>query len=392
MIPYKIPHVEVIGKYSLKPFALIEPSQCWFEVSYYEAGEFEIYAPVTSNNLNALKNGNYVKIPNLPYIWVIKNITYTFNSEGAKVIDAKGFEAKWILHYRYVLDPINSYSTLLTTLSNLFTDNVFIAHWDEARRIRTINFASPPSPQLQFAIESIQIPREDLFKIFHDLLKTNKCGFYTTYQYVNNIGDSIIINPFEGRNLTGKSITYNQGTEYERTINSEGILLFSQSMDNLITADYFESSEEKKTFCRVVSSFTEKNSNDENINVDYPYDYDQGATGIDRIELVINSNISTKYVDNNGDERETTPTSDLYQSWQREEARNKLAECIIKKEFKGDIDLNYTKLKFGTDFFIGDMVLVKDEFFGFQESVRILKYTFKQDASGYGEEIEYGTE
>ncbi len=384
-----IPYVEVIGKYSLKPFALIEPSQCWFEVSYYEAGEFEIYAPVTSSNLNALKNGNYVKIPNMPYVWVIKNITYTFNSEGAKVIDAKGFEAKWILHYRYVLDPINSFSTLGATLLNLFINNVFTI-LDASRKISNFNYMSQQQ-QLEFAIESTQITREDLFVVFHNLLKTNKCGFYETYQYVNN-QDSIVIRTFEGRNLTGNNITYNQGTEYERTIQSEGLLLFSQSMDNLITADYFESSEEKKTFCRVVSSFTEKDSNDENINVDYPYDYDQGATGIDRIELVINSNLNTKYVDENGEEQETTPTSDLYQSWQKEEARNKLAECIIKKEFKGDIDLNYCNLKFGSDFFIGDMVLVRDEFFGFQEPVRILKYTFKHDASGYGEEIEYGTE
>ena len=66
-----IPYVEILGKYSLSPFAVVEPSQCWFELSYYEIGEFEIYCRASESNLKALKNGNYVKLPNKPYLWVI---------------------------------------------------------------------------------------------------------------------------------------------------------------------------------------------------------------------------------------------------------------------------------------------------------------------------------
>ena len=43
-----IPYVEIIDKYSLKPFALIEPNECWFEVSYYDVGEFEIYCKASA--------------------------------------------------------------------------------------------------------------------------------------------------------------------------------------------------------------------------------------------------------------------------------------------------------------------------------------------------------
>ena len=53
-----IPYVEVIGKYTLKSFAVVEPSQCWFELSYYDIGEFEVYASATLNNLLAIPKFN----------------------------------------------------------------------------------------------------------------------------------------------------------------------------------------------------------------------------------------------------------------------------------------------------------------------------------------------
>jgi hypothetical protein len=36
------------------------------------------------------------------------------------------------------------------------------------------------------------------------------------------------------------------------------------------------------------------------------------------------------------------------------------------------------------------MVRVQDEYFNFYINTKISKYTFKQDANGYGEEAEYG--
>jgi hypothetical protein len=37
-------------------------------------------------------------------------------------------------------------------------------------------------------------------------------------------------------------------------------------------------------------------------------------------------------------------------------------------------------------------VEITDEYFGYTAKARVIKYTFKQDASGYGEEAEYGNE
>lgn len=366
-----IPYVEVIGKYNLKSFAVVEPSQCWFELSYYEIGEFEVYAPATESNLNALKAGNYIKIPNKPFIWVIKSVDYSFNSAGARMIDVKGFEAKWILNQRCILTPTMLSSDLATAIYNLVYKNAG-AGAVSYRKIVGLNVRMP-SFSITIKDEnnnpvSTQAARSNLWEFVQSLLKANNCGCYMTYE-----NEQLYFQAIQG-------------------IDKSDSIIFSQSMDNLISSDYFENSEEYKTFVRVVSTF---NENDQ--DVDYVQDYDKGGTNIDRYEMLLESNISTKYIDSNGNEQEVSPSSTTYKSWQQQEGKNALSGQIIVREFNGEIDLQNSLYEFSVEngdnlFFIGDLVMVRDEFFGYEEATRVIKYTIKQDESGYGEEAEYGNQ
>ena len=350
-----IPYVEVIGKYTLKPFAVVEPSQCWFELSYYDIGEFEVYASATPNNLQALKMGNYIKIPNKPYLWIIKSVQYTFNSEGARMIDVKGFEAKWLLHTRCILNPYQLETNLATAVYNLIYNNLGLG----ALSYRKIVGVNVIQPTFNITIEQTQAPRQDIAEFLLPLLKANQCGCYTT---------------FENGQITFRFI---QGVDKTSSV------LFAQSMDNLISSEYFENSENKKTFCRVVSKFSENNQ-----DVEYAQDYNLGATNIDRLEMVVESNISTKLEDGT----EILPSSDTYKTMQQQEGKNQLAERYIDTQFNAQLDLQYSNYEFERDFFIGDLVNVRDEYFGYEAEPRILKYTFKQDETGYGEEADYGNE
>lgn len=350
-----IPYVEVIGKYNLDPFALVEPSECWFELSYYDIGEFEVYAPATQNNLSALQMGNYIRIPNRPYLWIIKSVQYTFNSEGARMIDVKGFEAKWLLHTRCILNPYQLETNLATAVNNLLLNNLG-ANALSYRKIVGFNVITPT---FNITIDQTQATREDIADFLLALLKANKCGCYTT---------------FENGQITFRAI---QGIDRTSSV------LFAQSMDNLISSEYFENSENKKTFCRVVSKFSENNQ-----DVEYAQDYNTGATNIDRLEMVVESNLSTKLEDGT----EILPSSDTYKTMQQQEGKNQLAERYIDVQFSAELDLQYSSYEFEKDFFIGDLVKVRDEYFDYEASTRILKYTFKQDATGYGEQAEYGNE
>lgn len=350
-----IPYVEVIGKYSLEPFAVVEPSQCWFEISYYDIGEFEVYASASETNLNALKMGNYIKIPNKPYLWIIKSVQYTFNSEGARMIDVKGFEAKWLLHTRIILNPYQLETNLATAFYNLIYKNL----GQGADSERVIDGVNVIQPGFNITIEDTQAPRQDIAEFLLALLKANQCGCYTTFE-----NGEITFRAFKGTDKTSS-------------------VLFAQSMDNLITSEYFSNSENKKTFCRVVSKFSENNQ-----DVEYTQNYDAGSTNIDRLEMVVESNLSTKLEDGT----EILPSSNTYKMMQQQEGKNQLAEKYIDIEFNAELDLQYSNYVFERDFFIGDMVKVRDEFFNYEAETRILKYIFKQDEKGYGEEAEYGTE
>ena len=349
-----IAYIEIINKYTLLSFSLIEPNECWFELSYYDVGEFEIRAIANKKNLAALKKGNFIKIPNKRFIWVITSVKYTFTAGGSRLIIATGKDAKWLLNKRIIQTPIQLPLTLTNAIHKLFNDNIG-ANAGAARQIK--NFETQLI-NIDINLTDTQAPRGNLGEFINNLLKTYKCGSYVIYE------DGI---------LKYKVI---QGQDKRQSVK------FSQSLDNLLSSEYLEDEAELATNALVVSTIDE---------VDYTQIYDMGATGIDRAEILVNSNLSTKYTDASGVEQETTPTSDLYKGWQIEEGKKELSNHTNIVEVKGEIDLTNSLYEFDKDFFIGDIVGVQDEYFNFILAPRILKYTFSLDSKGkYTEVVDYG--
>ena len=348
-----IPYVEIKDKYTLKTVAPIEPQECWFELSYQDVGEFEVYCRATLKSLKALRKGNYVKLPNKRFIWVITSVRYTFTAGGARMILAKGYGAKWLLRKRCILTPKELRGTITSALYGL-VNHALGTGANAARKI--IGFTVDTN-NLLIDISGTQAPRGNLLEYETHLIKQYNCG-------------SIV--EFDNGVLKYRIFTGNIKTQSVR---------FSQSLDNLLTSEFLTDDAEKATSALVVSTVDD---------VDYTQTYDTGATGIDRAEILVESNISTKYEDASGVEQETTPSSALYRGWLTEEGKNKLADHNTIEEINGEIDIANSNYVFDEHFFLGDMVRVQDEYFNFAVNPRITKYTFKQTAESYGEEAEYG--
>lgn len=348
-----IPYLEIRDKYTLKSIALVEPQECWLEISYQDVGECEIYCRASIENLLALQKGRYVTIPNKRFIWVITAVKYTFTAGGAGMISATGYEAKWLLNKRVIQVP----KMLQGTITSAFYRLVNHELGTSANEYRKIEGFTVDTNDLLIDISGTQAPRGNLLKFLTPLLKNYNCGHIVTFE--NGALKYTI--------FTGKVKTRN--------------VIFSQSYDNLLASEYFTSDAESATNALVVSTVDD---------VDYTQLHDTGATGIDRAEILVESNISTKYEDAAGIEQETSPDSALYQGWLIEEGKTKLAEHTTVEEINGEIDLTNSLYMFDNDFFLGDMVRVQDEYFNFFVNTTISKYTFKQDAGGYGEEAEYG--
>lgn len=357
-----IPYVEIRDKYTLKALALVEPQDQWYELSYQDVGEFEIYCRASQANLKALQKGRYVTIPNKRFIWVITSIRYTFSSGGARMILAKGYEAKWLLNKRCILAPKELQGTITSAVYGLVNH----AMGTGAQAVRKIVGFTVDTNDLLIDISGTQAPRGNLLEFVGSLLKEYGCGSIV----------ELINGELKYRIFTGEVKT--------QTVR------FSQSLDNLLSSEYLTDDTEKATFSLVVSTVETEQADGSAKDTEYPKEYDNGATGIDRAEIFTESNLSTKYEDINGEEKETTPDSALYQGWLLEEAKNKLAERITVEEISGEIDIANSSYVFDKDFFIGDMVKVQDDYFNFFLNPKITKYTFKQDAESYGEEAEYG--
>lgn len=354
-----IPYVELIDKTTLKQYALIEPTECWFELNYYEVGEFQVYCRASRTNLEALKKGQYVRIPNRPYIWIIVAVEYTYDAHGSRMISATGYDAKWLLNKRLTLAheelPYELPNEITSAVYKLIDKNLGTAAGDK-RRIQ--NFTVKPSEITQ-AIETTQVTRANLLEFVINLLKAYKCGSIVTFE-----------------NGTFKFQVY-KGKDQKENIK------FSQSFDNLTSSKYYTSDDNLKTYALIVSKIDD---------IDYQEQHDTGAEGIDRSEILVESNLSTKYTNEAGEEKDTEPNSPLYKGWQKEEGKQKLTEHKTVEEVNGEIDIQNSIYKFEEDFFIGDIVGIQDEYFNLYSTARILKITFKQDAKRYGEEIDYETD
>lgn len=356
-----IPYVEIIRETadgSLKTFSFIEPSECWFELKYHGFGEFELYCPATKKNLTALKKGYYVKIPNRRFGWCITSVQYDYKAEsGVRMISAKGFELKWLLKKRIIQKPVQLSTNLFQAVHGLVNANI----GEGASPERKLPFFKSVQNSESITIPDTQAPRGNLGEYVDTLLTAHSCGFTAFFEKGGANTYQIIFEAYKGQNRANS-------------------VRFSQSFDNLLSSSYYSSDEDVGTFALVVSKIDD---------VDYTKEVDTGAVGSKRNEILVESNLSTKYEDANGEEKETTPTSTLYQGWQEEEGKNKLAEHTTKEEVSGEIDLQNSLFAFDEDFFLGDLVRVQDEYFDFYLDTRIAKATIKQDSSGYGEEIEY---
>lgn len=345
--------------------ALVEPSECWFELSYYEVGQFEVYAPATAANLAALKKGRFVKLPNLPFVWYITALTYSFNADGARMVSATGYEAKWIVGQRIIIEPRALYYRLQGAMYDLFAYNLGVY----SSYSRHLSFIASDFTALGEMTTDAQATRENLLSFVQNILKLHGCG---TVSQINERGEIV----FTAVNGQDRSAT----------------VTFSQSLDNLISATYYTSDENKKTDAQIVSSFSENNETTE--YVAYFPEYG-GAAGIERSEIIVNSNLSTKVKNPDGTETDLSPTDPEYIAMQRAEGAAALAGQQEVVSFEGEIDLAHSSYAFGRDFFLGDLLGIRDEYFGIgigePVKARVTKYTFKQDASGYGELADYGT-
>lgn len=355
-----IPYVEILDKYTRLPFDLVEPSEIWLEMNYYGVGEFEIYTRATPRALACLKNGNYVKLPNKPFLWVIEKVNPTFTADNGLMISATGRQAKAIIGKRIINAQTQLATNLETAVSALVNKHAGV-NASASRRILGLETAASEIVQ---TINETQVSYANLLTYTDELLQAYESGAELT--------------------IDGTALKYRA---YKGADKSEEVI-FSQMFDNLLSSDYSLDESNFRNFALIGGQGEGAERITTSVNL-------ENKTGIDLAEIFVDAkDISSKYTDASGTEQELDLTTAAglatYKTWLAERGRQSLAEYIRVESFAGDIDTTNNAYKFGVDYYLGDIVRVQDNRLGVYITPRVIKYTINQTASEYEEKMEYG--
>lgn len=356
-----IAYVEVRDKYSRLPFATIEPAECWFELAYYGVGEFQVYTRATKTALASLKEGNYITIPNKPFIWLVENIALNFVNGRGYMISATGRQAKAILGKRIINEQTQLPNDLTTAILQLLSKNAGGA----AGATRQIDGLEEMTSLIIQPITETQVSYENLLTYTDELLKAYEVGAELTITDTAAFRYSL----YKGEDRTAE-------------------IIFSQTFDNLLSSSYTRSIATFRSYALIggQGEGTER--------ILHEYDSAPNLRGIDRAEMFVDAkDVSSKYKDSNGAEKELDLTTAAglatYKAWLLERGKAKTAESGIIETFEGEIDTAASPYKFGVDYYLGDRVRVQDDILGVYITPRILKFTIRQDRN-YSELVEYG--
>ena len=356
-----ISYVEVRDKYSRLPFALVEPLECWLELTYYGVGEFAVRARATKAALAALKDGNYITLPHKPFIWLIEDVVPTYEAGRGYIITATGRQAKQILGKRI----INKQTQLAGDITTAVFDLIRAHAGENAGDVRKIDGLTELTSVIIRQMTETQVSYSNLLDYTDELLKAYEVGAELT------ITDAAAFryNLYEG-------------------VDRSDVVIFSQTFDNLLSSEYNRSTRQQRTH------FLIGGQGEGAERILQEYDAAPNLRGIDRAEAFIDAkDVSSKYTDTDGTEKELdlTTAADLskYKGWLTERGKEKSAVFSLVETFEGEIDPASALYKFGEDYNLGDRVRVQDDNLGVYITPRILKFTMRQDRK-YSELVAYG--
>lgn len=383
----KIPYVEVRNK-NRDIVGIIEGAEIFFEYAFHESGDFEIYCRATQNNLTLLQKDYYITLPvnadtteNLveenSNMWVIKKIQKTNDAVGGRWIVATGKEAKQIVDKRIIrntakLDKDADISTEVRT--KLFMPNL-LEPADARRPIKGFVFEEN-AIGVNIA-QDTQVTYENLFTYTEEL--------YRPY----GVGAKLRLD----RNTKNMIYTIYKGNDRSNDI------IFSQGNENLLNSDYTEDWSEYKTSALIGGE--EKEEIETNPNTGETIRkyttrtmivLEDSSEDTDRCEVFVDAkDLQSSYNEEvNGVTVERTYTPAVYKKMLRARGKEKLAsENNVVREFNGEIDILSNRNKFNEDFYLGDLVKIRDDDLQKEITVRVSKFIKVQNEEGYKEYFEY---
>lgn len=314
---------------------------------YCGYGDFEIYMPANDVVLNNFQLEFYIWMKASNRIMIIEDRQITSDPENGDFLIVTGRSLESILERRVIWDYTELSGNFQTEMERLLNENI-INPTDTDRQVPNLYFATSTDPLITELTIEAQLYRTDtLYNVISILCEVNNIGFQIS---LNDSGDFI----FEF--VAGVDRSYNQA------VNS--FVVFSSKFENLIGSNYFESTKALKNIAIV-----------EGTNQIVVVSADSGLeTGMARREVFVDATDVLDTVDSVPLENQT------YLERLEERGEEELAKTRDITSFEGEIDATQL-FKYGTDFFVGDIVQITNQY-GLEARSRVIEVVRSQDLSG----------
>lgn len=326
----------------LDPILVIDSyeSLIWTD-RYAECGDFELYNTIDELLLSTMKRDFYLLNPESEHVMCIETIRITSDIEDGSRMIIEGYSLEKILSRRVIWGNKKVSGTPQEVIKELLNDCI-INPTNANRQIKNFVFSESSDPSIT-GLESFEAEYtgDNLYNIVTKICKENKIGFKITLDMDSK---TFIFKLYAGVNRS-----------YNQVENS--YVIFSPSFDNLITANYMETSSALKTVALVAGKGEGESRT--------LYEVDTGGlTGIERRELFVDaSNLST-----------------YDEAPMEQRGKEELSECADISSFEGQAETRIM-FKYGQDFFTGDIVQFADGY-GHEAPARIVEMITSDGVDG----------
>lgn len=318
---------------------------------YNKVGSLDIHLSSTLENFELLKKDNIIYRSGDEEAFYIENRQIVSDENGEEIlkVSAKSL-SKW-LDRRIVWDKTVLKGYVSEIINNLITLNVISPN--DLNRV--IDIFSVDRVNIGSIIE-YQNSYGNLLDEIEKLCKAHELGFKTGLDHRNK---KLIFKVYKGSNRT-----INQSANQR--------CIFSKNFNNLISSEYTDSINDYKNTCLIAGAGEDINRKKASII---------SGAGLERYELFVDArDLSDKETVN---EVETQIDDIRYGEMLLTRAKNKLGEHKEIETFEAVIDIQRENTKYKRDFFLGDIVTIKDEKLNLKVDTRITQIEEVYSKNGY---------
>lgn len=316
---------------------------------YQEAGDFELACSPDPEIMNHAQIDYYAVNPESEHVMIIEGREVDTDAEDGNQFVVTGRSLESILERRIVWKQTTISGSLQNGIKQLLMD-AFIEPEDPDRKIENFIFEESDDPAITELTLEAQYTGDNIYDIVKSLCAENEIGFRIFLDSENR---------FVFRLYKGVDRSYAQ--------DANPYVVFSPGFDNIINSQYAETVRDYKNVAWVGG---------EGEGTSRKFAQSGSASGVSRREVFVDArDVSSE------NENGSAMTKAEYNAALQNRGTKELSARPWAKSFEGEVDAT-NGFVYGTDFYLGDMVQVANEY-GMEGPSLVSEMVWAQDEEGY---------